>query len=261
MKSLFSLLFASSLTSTELPVEKSPTVHNSPIEVAAAAPSGEIAAPALSLVSNANLPALTPQKDPKATEILSKVTSTTKTRKTIDLQFTFTVKNGDMEEKQEGSLKIKGDKYWYEIFGAQKMSDGIKTAEVIVEDKEVTIGSVNFNDPDEFSPQEMFSIYEKGYKYRHMGTQSINGQTLDLIDLYPDADNTQPYRRVTLFVNTTTNEIKKIELFHKTSAKVFSVNVKKYSYDAAMPDSMFQCDCSRWPSAKGWDCDDTSGSK
>ena len=240
MKSLFAVLFAASLTSKEIPKLN---IDNN------------------KLASNVTYTASLLQKDSKATDILEAVTKTTKSRKTITLNFTFTVKNGDMEEKQQGDLKIKENQYWYSIFGTTKISDGKSVAEIIKEDKEVSISSTNFNDPDEFSPQEMFTIYEKGYKYRHMGRKTEEGVVLDLIDLYPDAGNTQPYRRITLFVNTLTSEIIKIELFHKTSAKVFTVHVDKSVYDNEIPDSTFNCECERWPEDKGWDCDDQRNSK
>lgn len=241
MKSLFAVLFAASLSSEEIPSLSDDTSKETSSTVITAT--------------------ATIQKDQQATNILNAVTTTTKSRKTIALNFTFTVKNGDMKEVQKGDLKIKDNKYWYSIFGTTKISDGKSIAEVITEDKEVSISSANFNDPDEFSPQEMFTIYEKGYKYRYMGQKTDNEVTLDLIDLYPDADNTQPYRRITLFVNVATNEIKKIELFHKTSAKVFSVIVDKAVYDTEIEDSTFKCECERWPEDKGWDCDDQRNSK
>jgi hypothetical protein len=241
MKSLFAVLFAASLSSEEIPSLSDDTSKETSSTVITAT--------------------ATIQKDQQATNILNAVTTTTKSRKTIALNFTFTVKNGDMKEVQKGDLKIKDTKYWYSIFGTTKISDGKSIAEVITEDKEVSISSANFNDPDEFSPQEMFTIYEKGYKYRYMGQKTDNEVTLDLIDLYPDADNTQPYRRITLFVNVATNEIKKIELFHKTSAKVFSVIVDKAVYDTEIEDSTFKCECERWPEDKGWDCDDQRNSK
>ena len=96
MKSLFAALFAASLTSNEIPltVDVNPVDHNT-----------------ISTTVSNSLPI--PQKDPKATEILNKVTETTKSRKNITLDFTFTVKNGEMEETQTGKLKIKENKYWY----------------------------------------------------------------------------------------------------------------------------------------------------
>tara|TARA_Y100000766_G_scaffold280936_1_gene291589 strand:- start:1743 stop:2468 length:726 start_codon:yes stop_codon:yes gene_type:complete len=241
MKSLFALLFAASFNSQETPLLNSDNYKE--------------------VLSNVKPSSHSFQKDSKATDILHEVTKTTKSRKTITLNFTFTVKNGDMEEVQKGDLKIKNNQYWYSIFGTTKISDGKSVAEVIKEDKEVSISLTNFNDPDEFSPQEMFTIYEKGYKYRHMGKKTENGAILDLIDLYPDADNMQPYRRITLFVNTSTSEIKKIELFHKTSAKIFTVDVNESIYDNEIPNSIFKCECDRWPEDKGWDCDDQRNSK
>lgn len=233
MNSLFAVLFTASVNSAELPKEIiQPTL-----------------APALLVAVAA------PQKDPKATTILNEVSAKTKSRKTIALDFTFDIKNGEVSDSQKGALKIKGNKYIYSIFGATKISDGIKIATVLKEDQEVTIGKVDFNDPDEFSPQEMFTIYETGYKYRYMSQKSVNGETLDLIDLYPEAGNKQPYRRVTLYINNQTKEIKKIELFHKTSGKVFSVTVTKSAYDLDIKDSEFICECKLWP-APEWDCDD-----
>ena len=244
MKSLFAALFAASLTSNEIPV----SIDVTPVDNKTNITSIKKASPAL-------------QKDSDATSILNKVTEATKSRKNITLEFTFTVKNGEMVETQNGKLKIKDNKYWYEIFGTVKISDGKSISEVISEDQEVSITDANFNDPDEFSPQEMFTIYENGYKYRHMGQQTENDVTVDLIDLYPDADNSQPYRRVTLFVNTSTNEIQKIDLFHKTSAKVFTVTVNKAIYDTDISDELFKCECERWPVDKGWDCDDQRNAK
>jgi hypothetical protein len=233
MNSLFAILFAASVNSAELPKENiQPTIATTP-PVAVAAP----------------------QKEKKATDILNAVSAKSKSRKTIELDFTFDIKNGEVSDSQKGTLKIKGNQYIYSIFGATKISDGVKIATVLKDDQEITIGKVDFNDPDEFSPQEMFTIYETGYKYRYMAQKEINGEKLELIDLYPEAGNTQPYRRVTLYINNTTKEIKKIELFHKTSGKVFTVTVTKSIYDAEIKDSEFICECTRWP-APDWDCDD-----
>ncbi len=233
MNSLFAVLFAASVTTAELPKENIQPIITAPTAVMLTAP----------------------QKEEKATTILNAVSAKSKSRKTIALDFTFEIKNGEVTDSQKGNLKIKGNKYIYSIFGATKISDGVKIATVLKDDQEVTIGKVDFNDPDEFSPQEMFTIYETGYKYRYMAQKTINGETLELIDLYPEAGNTQPYRRVTLFINNETQEIKKIELFHKTSGKVFTVTVIKSVYDVEINDTEFNCECTRWATPE-WDCDD-----
>jgi len=113
MNSLFAVLFAASVSTAEIPKEKiQPTTT------------------AVQPVVN-----VAPQKDPKATTILNEVSVKTKSRKTISLDFTFDIKNGEVSDSQKGSLKIKGNKYTYSIFGATKISDGIKIASVLKQDQ------------------------------------------------------------------------------------------------------------------------------
>lgn len=255
MKSLFAAIFLAAFSNNETEVITKVTTPEV-IETTSNVQPLAIVAP----TPTPTKPLSPVQKEEKATQILDKVSANTKSKTTIKLDFELIISNGEAKDTQKGDLKIKGDKYKYNISGVTKISDGKKTAEVIDIDKEVTIGELNFNDPDEFSPQQMFKIYEKGYKYRHMGTKVVDGTTLDLIDLYPDTGNKLPYRSVTLYVNTTTNEIVKIEMFHKTSSKVFTIKVNKSVYNQPIDDSEFKCDCSKWPAKDGWDCDDTSGS-
>ena len=68
------------------------------------------------------------QKDSKATEILNSLSAKTKAYTTITADFTYSVKSQEVEEKEKGTLKIKGDQYKYHIFGVTKVSDGKKYA-------------------------------------------------------------------------------------------------------------------------------------
>ena len=93
MKSLFAVLFAASLTSNELPVESTTAnTTTTPAIVTAASPTPS------------------PQKDPKATSILSEVTKTTKSRKTITLDFTFI---SDYDKKWANTHIICSSYPWY----------------------------------------------------------------------------------------------------------------------------------------------------
>ena len=111
MKSIFALLFAASISSNDLPVETIPVA--TPVIVNIEAPVIELETASVSESSMISNAATTSQKDPEATAILNAVTNTTKTRKTITLDFTFTIKNGDMKESQKGKLQIKGNSYSY----------------------------------------------------------------------------------------------------------------------------------------------------
>lgn len=198
------------------------------------------------------------QKDSKATEILNKLSTKNKSYKTITADFTYAVKSDNIDEKQKGTLQLKGDKYKYSIFGVTKISDGKKICTVSESDEEIIITNANYNDPDEFSPGEIFTIYQSGYKYRYLKETTISAKVYHVIELYPETTKKNPYRRITMYIDKAAMEIYKVELFHKTSTKVFSITVNKASYNTPIDDKIFTCDCSI---NAAYDCDDQTGAK
>ena len=200
----------------------------------------------------------TPQKDAKATEVLNALSSKTKSYTSIVADFTYAVKSDDLNEEQQGQLKVKGDQYRYQIFGVTKICDGSNICTISDADEEIIITKADFNDPDEFSPSEIFSIYEEGYKYRYLKEIPINGKNHHVIELYPEVEKNNPYRRITMYIESATPSIYKIDFFHKTSTKVFSITVNKSTYNAAIPASDFRCSCGV---KKDYDCDDQTGAK
>lgn len=198
------------------------------------------------------------QKDPKATEILDNLTEKTKSHSSIQVDFTYAIKSDDISEEQKGTLLLKGDQYKYNIFGITKISDGKSIATVAPMDEEIIITDANYDDPDEVSPQEMFSIYKEGFKYRFIKTVTENGRSFEMIELYPDAGNESPYRRITMYIDASKSELYRIEFYPKTSSRVFSITLNTVKYDVAVPANTFKVDCSIEPD---YDCDDQRGSK
>jgi outer membrane lipoprotein carrier protein len=198
------------------------------------------------------------QKDEKATEILNKVSAKTKAYKTITTNFTYSVKSETIDEKQKGKLQLKGDNYKYSIFGITKISNGAKICTISDADEEVIITSADFNDADEFSPSEIFTIYQTGYKYRYIKETTINSITYHIIELYPETEKNNPYRRITMYIDKSESSIYKIDFYHKTSSKIFSISIDKASYNSVIADTIFTCGCGI---KKDYDCDDQTGSK
>ena len=198
------------------------------------------------------------QKDARATEILNKVSAKTKAYKTITADFTYSVKSEDINEKQKGKLALKGDKYKYSIFGITKISDGKKICTISDADEEVIITKVDFNDADEFSPSEIFTIYQSGYKYRYIKETTLNSKTYHIIELYPETEKNNPYRRITMYIDKAESAIYKINFYHKTSSKVFSISIDKASYNTVIAETTFTCGCGI---KKDYDCDDQTGTK
>lgn len=198
------------------------------------------------------------QKDPKATEILNKLSAKTKAYSSIQADFTYSVKSDEINEEQKGKLLVKGDKYKYSIFGISKVCDAKKICTISSADEEIIITNVKSNDPDEFSPKEIFTIYQKGYKYRYLKEITLNKKAHHVIELYPDADNKNPYRRITMYIDKASTEVYKVEFYHKTSTKIFTIIVNKATYNQVIADNVFLCSCAI---KKDYDCDDQTKAK
>ena len=199
-----------------------------------------------------------PQKDAKATEVLDALSAKTKSYSSIIADFTYAVKSDEINEEQKGQLKVKGNQYRYQIFGVTKICDGTNICTISDADEEIIITKADFNDPDEFSPSEIFSIYEEGYKYRYIKEIPMNGKNHHVIELYPEVEKNNPYRRITMYIESETPAIHKIDFFHKTSSKIFSITVNKSVYNASIPATDFRCSCSV---KSDYDCDDQTGAK
>lgn len=199
-----------------------------------------------------------PQKDAKAEEILKNLSSKSKSYTSIKADFTYSVKSEDIDEKRDGKLILAGEKYRYNLFGVVKICDGTSIAEVNEMDEEIILTSVNYNDPDEMSPKDMFTIYEKGFKYRFIKDITENGKTLHVIELYPEVEKDSPYRRITLYIDKDDLTMKKVEFSHKTTSKVFTFTINKYEFNSIIPTGTFKVDCSI---RENFDCDDQRGAK
>lgn len=198
------------------------------------------------------------QKDPKATEILDQLSSKTKAYTSIQADFKMSVKSDDVTEEQKGKIILMGEKYKYTVFGITKICDGINIAEIVPMDEEIILTKVKQNDPDEINPKNLFTIYEKGFKYRYIKEVTEGGKKLHMIELYPDGKTENAYRRITLYITVDNTELHKAELFAKTTNKVFTFLLTNRKYNEKIALSTFKVDCSIMPD---YDCDDQRKAK
>ena len=198
------------------------------------------------------------QKDPKATEILDQLSSKTKAYTSIQADFKMSVTSDDVTEEQKGKIILMGEKYKYTVFGITKICDGINIAEIVPMDEEIILTKVKQNDPDEINPKNLFTIYEKGFKYRYIKEVTEGGKKLHMIELYPDGKTENAYRRITLYITVDNTELHKAELFAKTTNKVFTFLLTNRKYNEKIALSTFKVDCSIMPD---YDCDDQRKAK
>ena len=88
------------------------------------------------------------QQDQKAKEILDKVSEKTRFYSTISADFSFSIRNVEMEidEKNEGTIKLKGQKYCVDLpdvnGGVKVFSDGITLWNYMKNGNQVTISEI-----------------------------------------------------------------------------------------------------------------------
>jgi len=149
-----------------------------------------------------------------AEEILNKLNTTTKSYNNISLEFTLLIenKNQRIKNQEKGSLDLEGDKFRLIMNNQTIINDG-KSQWIYLEDiNEVQIIE---NDTTEniISPNKLFSIFEEDYKYNYIGTQSVKGKTLHIIDIFPK--KSQEFMKISSEINTINNQIEKITIYDK----------------------------------------------
>lgn len=191
------------------------------------------------------------QKEPvdeKAKTILDELSKKTRAYTSIKAEFNYTLDNPQekINETQKGTLTLKGNKYKLSIAGQEIVCDG-KTLWTYMKDAgEVQID--NAPDPNKeensFSPTNIFTVYEKGFKYKFDKEETKNGKVMQIINLYPIKANEKPYHTVKLFVDKNAKEITSVIVMNKDGNK-YTYNLTKFETNLPLSDSDFVFDTSK----------------
>ena len=188
------------------------------------------------------------QQDPKAKSILDEVSTKTKTFKTISADFSFSMENKEMEinEKNEGSIKLKGKKYVVDLPGAgvKVFSDGKTSWNYMKQGNQVTISLIEDAGSELMDPSSLFSIYEKGFTSKFIAEKNVGGKPVYQIDLFPDEGKFE-VSKITIEINKSTMMIQSAQLFG-TDGNIYGIVVKKMETDKDFPDSDFVFDAKKF---------------
>lgn len=189
------------------------------------------------------------QQDAKAKEILDKLSQTSRSYKTIQIEFSFTLENksGSVTETNEGSVALKGKSYKLHMpaMGMEVYSDGITTWSYMTESNEVNIAENDADGDASLNPANLFTIYEKGFKYTYIGEESIGGKTSQVIDLFP-TDKAREVTKVRLYIDKVKNQILRAKTFNK-DGNVYTLSMKNMKTDQVLPDGYFKFDPAKYP--------------
>jgi outer membrane lipoprotein-sorting protein len=198
------------------------------------------------------------QQDAQAKSILDEVTRKYKTYDVIKTDFAFTLENpaANIKETQTGTLvaKSKSSKFKVTIYGksvagkpavAQEIiSDGKTQWTYLKKDNEVQVSDVD-KSGEGFNPSQIFTIYEKGYKYLYTGDQKLNGKTVQVIDLSP-VDAKKSVFKIRLFIDKVQKQIASALIFDKNGNK-YNYTIKSFAANGAVADNAFSFDAKAHP--------------
>lgn len=190
--------------------------------------------------------AQTDVKDEKAKVILDKLSAKNKSYTSISASFVYKMENKDagINEKQEGSVILKGNMYKLNIAGQEIYSNGSTVWTYIPDADEVQISEPNNNDEEGLNPSKIFTMYEKGFKYKYEGSVPRAGKQVSVIKLFPENPAGKPYHSVKMYVDDAKNQIESIEIFNK-DGNIFTYELKTFETNKPFAESFFKFDVSQ----------------
>lgn len=188
------------------------------------------------------------QNDAKAKQILDEVSAKTKTFKSMSADFVFSMVNEEMDinEHNEGSIKVKGQKYAVKLpdLGVEVFSDGTTIWNYMEDGNQVTISNVDDASSELMDPSSIFSIYERGFRSKYVGETQENGKTVYRIDLFPDSDE-YDVTKIEVSIDKASMMLNSATL-HATDENLYTIEVKKMDTDKDFPDADFVFDESKY---------------
>ena len=189
------------------------------------------------------------QQDAKAKEILDKLSQTTRSYKAIQIDFSFILENkvANVKETNDGWVAMKGKSYRLHMpaLGTEIFCDGTTVWSYLTDANEV---NVTDNDPSEegsLNPANIFTIYEKGFKYSFVNEEAVNGKTAQVIDLFP-TDKGKEFNKVRLYVDKIKSQILKAVTYNK-DGNTYTLNMKTMKTDQVLAEDYFKFNKAKYP--------------
>lgn len=183
----------------------------------------------------------------KAKKILDKASEKIASYSTIELDFSFTLENLQIQESESftGSLISKGDKYKMSIMDFENYFDGNTMWMFMRESNEVNIGDADLLGDEMLNPSKIFSIYNEDIRTLYIGETILNGKTVDMIDLYPE-NREESYSRIKLYIYRDDLHFARIEQIGRDGTNYF-VDIQKMQVNKPYQDNFFIFDTSKYP--------------
>ena len=181
------------------------------------------------------------QQDIKARQILEEVSKKTRSYKNLSAEFIFSMENKEMDidEKNEGSLKMNGQKYVVDLpaIGIKVFSDGQTIWNYMKDGNQVTISNTGDQGSEFLDPSSIFNIYEKGFISKLTGEKKEGKKSYYQIELTPEKPGSD-ITKIIISIDKAEMMVRSAN-FHSTDGNMYGVKIKKLDTDIDLPDSFF----------------------
>ncbi|MGE0090867.1 MAG: outer membrane lipoprotein carrier protein LolA [Bacteroidales bacterium] len=188
------------------------------------------------------------QQDPEAKKILDNLSAKTKSYKNIQIDFKVEYVNlkDNFKNSSQGTITLQDEKYKLDFMGIESYFDGKTLYSYIIESNEVNISEPEADDSDILNnPKQIFTLYEKDYKYQLISESTENETSYTIVDLYP-IDLNKEYSRIRLQINTSDYQLKSATIFGKDGSN-YSLIVSAFKPNQAIDNKLFIFDESKYP--------------
>lgn len=184
------------------------------------------------------------QYEDKARGILDAMSNKYQEMGAFKSDFTYTMENSTeaINEDFSGEIFVKGDKFRLKMGGQEIINDG-ETVWTYLEDvNEVNIDNYNPDEGD-ISPSEIFNAYKRGFKYKYIEEETIDGHTYHVIDLNPENTDNQ-FHKIRLHIDKSDNSLKMWKIFSKDGTH-YTYKISNFNSEAQIANSLFTFDTSQ----------------
>lgn len=186
--------------------------------------------------------------DTKAKAILDELSKKTKSYSSLKAEFIFTLENKDKKvtETQNGVILLKGNKYKLEIKGQEVISNNKTVWTYLKDANEVQVNNVDTLSTDVLNPSTIFTLYEKGYKFKFDREEVKGTSTLQTINLYPVNPDKKKFHTIKLTVDKAKKQIVMVKMLMKDGSAV-NYTIKTFTINIDIKDASFTFDAKAHP--------------
>ncbi|MCF8336283.1 MAG: outer membrane lipoprotein carrier protein LolA [Bacteroidales bacterium] len=192
-------------------------------------------------------------QDKNAEKLLKTLAEKHNAYENITADFTFHYKSlqSESENTWSGSVIMEGEKYKLELRNSTIYYNGTTLWNYLQGPNEVNISEPVQNEDSDIinHPHQIFDIYKKkNFKYKFLGKESMNGQEVYVIDLYPKTLD-KDYSRIRLYLTQEAIQIHSAKIFAKDGSR-YTIEIKNMKTNQSVHDSTFVFNTEAHPDAE-----------